>query len=97
MRFRRRTRALSGFDDSPSRILYESTEYLAASLVTYINPRQSNAGVDLSANLEEWVSSDNTQESLQALTPCLNDLIREAVGEDLSGKRGDIDTGGFTL
>ena len=43
------------------------------------------------------MSSDNTQESLQAFTPCLNDLIGEAVRKHLPRKKGDVDTSGFTF
>jgi len=37
------------------------------------------------------------QETLQSLAALLNDLIREAVGEDLSRKWGDVDSGRFSL
>jgi hypothetical protein len=37
------------------------------------------------------------EETLQSLAALLNDLIREAVGEDLSWKWGDVDSGRLTL
>lgn len=37
------------------------------------------------------------QEALQSLATLLNHLVREAVGKDLSRKRGDVDSGGLSL
>ena len=49
------------------------------------------------AYLEQGMTSDNTQEPLQALSSCLNNFIGEAVRENLSGQRGDVDAGGFVF
>ena len=34
--------------------------------------------------------SDDGEEALEALTAALDDLVREAVREDLAGQRGDV-------
>lgn len=51
----------------------------------------------LASSLQQRVSSNNLKETLQSLAALLNDLIREAVGEDLSGEWGDVDSGGLSL
>jgi hypothetical protein len=37
------------------------------------------------------VPRNDAKEALKALAPSLNDLVGEAVGEDLAGKRGYVD------
>lgn len=43
------------------------------------------------------MTGNDAQEPLQPLPPALNDLIRKAIREYLSGKRGDIDAGGLVF
>ena len=43
------------------------------------------------------MSGNNRQEPLQPFPTCFNDLVREAVGEDLARERRDIDASGFAL
>ena len=43
------------------------------------------------------MSSDDSQEPLQALTSGFNDLVGESVGEDLSGERRDVDSCRFAF
>jgi len=43
------------------------------------------------------VPRHNTQEPLQPFPPTLNDLVGEAVGEDLAGKRGNVNARGLAL
>ena len=43
------------------------------------------------------MASDDTQEPLQTLPSCLDDFIGEAVRENLSGQRWDVDPGGFVF
>lgn len=50
-------------------------------------------GQDLAPRLQERVADDNLQEALQAFATVLDDVVGEAVGEDLAGERGDGDTG----
>ena len=51
----------------------------------------------VSAYLKERVPGNNGQETLQALTSRLNNLVGETVREDLARERGDVDTRGFTF
>lgn len=41
--------------------------------------------------LEKWVTGNDTQKPLEALSASLNHFVREPVREDLSRKRGNID------
>ena len=41
-------------------------------------------------HLKERVPSDDGEEALEALAAALDDLVREAVREDLAGQRGDV-------
>ena len=43
-------------------------------------------------HLEEWVPRDDAKEAFKALPPCFDDLVGEAVREDLAGERGDVDS-----
>lgn len=48
-------------------------------------------------NLQKRVTSDNREEPLEALTARLDDLIREAVREDLAREWGDVHARRFAL
>lgn len=43
------------------------------------------------------MASDHAQEPLEALSPGLDDFVREAVGEHFARKRRDVHAGRFTL
>ena len=43
------------------------------------------------------MASDDGEEPLETLAPRLDDLVGEAVGEDLAGERGDVYAGGFVF
>jgi hypothetical protein len=48
-------------------------------------------------HLEERVTSNDGQKALEALAARLDNLIREAVREDLAGERRDVDTRALAL
>ena len=52
---------------------------------------------DGETHLEERVPSDDGEEALEALAAALDDLVREAVREDLSGQRRDVDSCALTF
>lgn len=52
---------------------------------------------DLAAGLEERVANHDLEELFETSPPALDDVVRESVGEDLAGKRGDGDAGALTL
>jgi hypothetical protein len=43
------------------------------------------------------MASNDSQKSLKTFSTSLNDLVGEAISEDLAGKRGDIDACRFIL
>ena len=43
------------------------------------------------------MARDDGEEALEALAAALDDLVREAVGEDLAWQGRDVDTGGLAF
>lgn len=54
-------------------------------------------GQDLAPCLQEGVTDDDLEELLEACTTTFDNIVAEAVGEDLSGQRRDSDTGALAL
>lgn len=52
--------------------------------------------VEPTTHLEKRVPGDNLKEPLEALAPRINDVVREAIGEDLARKRWDVDLKGVS-
>lgn len=57
----------------------------------------NEARQDLAARLQQRMARDNLQEPLQALPSMLDNVVAEAVGEDLARQRRDGDTGALAL
>lgn len=47
--------------------------------------------------LKQGMTSDDSQEPLQALSPSFDNLVGEPVGEDFAGERRDVDACGFAF
>ena len=47
--------------------------------------------------LEQGMASDDAEETLETFSPGLDDLVGEAICEDLAWESGDVDTGGLVL
>lgn len=43
------------------------------------------------------MASDDSQEALETLSSSFDNFIREPIGEDFAGERGDVNTSGFAL
>lgn len=54
-------------------------------------------GEDLAPRLQQRVPDDDLEELFQAGAAALDDVVAEAVGEDLSRERGDGDAGALAL
>lgn len=66
-------------------------------LIHMPNPLYEHVRRKMKTHLEQWMASDHAQEPLETLSPGLDDFVREAVGEHLARKRGNVHAGGFTL
>lgn len=55
------------------------------------------SGEHLAPGLQEGVSDDDLEELLEAGATAFDDVVGEAVGEDLAGERGDGDAGALAL
>ena len=72
------------------RALYSPSTHQLASLLTAHD-------MHTETYLQQRMTRHDAQEPLQPLPPALNDLIREAIREYLSGERGDVDSGGLVF
>lgn len=57
----------------------------------------NKAREDLTPSLQQRVTNDYLQETLQSLTTVLDHIITEAISEDLARQRGDGDAGRLAL
>ena len=78
----------------PGGVLQKGAKHLAPSL-KWQQVSNVKWAKEVISNLQERMTSNNTQEPLQAFSPRLDDLIWESVGKNLAWKRGDIDSCGF--
>ena len=81
----------------PIRVLQECTKHFAPRLAMRSSAPTIIPERGQKTNLQQRMSSNNTQKPLQSLSPALNHLIRESIRKYFSGQRRNINAGRFML